>query len=520
MIMLLKSILQSSKSIQTQLISFMVLSITLMTIIISIVTTTGVNQQSRQIMLNNAFQITEGLAKQSVFSLLSGSEQNAQDAMNQVMGFQSVLAVRLLLDDHTNFTTVGPYPKDVTSNTIALIETATTFESNDFWLIKAPIKVLSESISDEESEFELYSEASGEQTVGYAVVVYSKQNLLEAQKHVAVLIATVGIISVLLLSIILRSGLLMLFKPLGQLANTMLQAKNTGEHLLAQVDGAKEIRAMASSYNNMMEVLEQQENDLLSHRDKLENEVTIRTKELVYARDEALMASQHKSEFMANMSHELRTPIQSIIGYGELVTEELELEGSFELIDDMDKISKNSHRLLTMINSLLDLAKIESGKLELHYCEVDILELQNCVVDTIEPLAHKNKNTFTIQQMSNVEKITIDRQKLEQVLINLLSNACKFTENGQVTLLITNDNQRVKFEITDTGIGLSEEQQKYIFDEFRQVDSSQSRMFSGTGLGLAISKRFVELMHGEISVTSELNKGATFTVSLPYKLTE
>ena len=251
-----------------------------------------------------------------------------------------------------------------------------------------------------------------------------------------------------------------------------------------------------------------------SHRDQLEKEVDIRTAELVDARDAALNASRHKSEFMANMSHELRTPIQSIIGYGELVTEELELEANFELIDDMDKIAKNAQRLLTLINSLLDLAKIESGKTDVNKTDVSLESILVNLSDTITPLAQINNNQFSIEQKNNIKRIFTDKEKLEQVLLNLLSNACKFTKDGQITLTLYNDSSHLHFEIKDTGIGLSAEQQGYIFDEFRQVDAGQARKFSGTGLGLAISKRFVELMTGEIKVTSALGEGATFTVSL------
>lgn len=515
--------LNSNKSIKTQVVTFMVLGISIMATVIGLVTTTGVNQQSRELMLKNAFQINEGLAKQTKFSILSGSKQNAQEAMIQVQGFQSVLAARLLLEDQSDFITVGNYPNNANNvpyQTHQTHQTQITIETDDYWLIKSPIKVSTDSTSSEEDEFELDSAIIEDQIIGYAEVVYSKEHLKAAQTRVAQLISMVGIISVFILGIVLRFGLLKLFKPLGQLADTMHRAKKTGDHLLAKIEGAKEIRDMASSYNMMMKVLDQQEKDLLNHRDQLEKEVTIRTKELVLARDSALIASQHKSEFMANMSHELRTPIQSIIGYGELVIEELELEGNFELIDDMEKISKNSQRLLTMINSLLDLAKIEAGKIELNYTEMDLADLQINLIDTIEPLAQKNHNKFSISSKYDLNQITTDKQKLEQVLLNLLSNACKFTENGQITLSIFNDNQFIHFEIIDTGIGLSDEQQRYIFDEFRQVDSSQSRKFSGTGLGLAISKRFVELMQGKITVFSELNKGATFSVLLPIRLTD
>mgnify|MGYP000182745580 CR=1 FL=1 len=509
---------RSNKSIKNQVIRFMILGITLMTVIISFVTALGVNFQSQQMMLNNAFQITEGLAKQTVFSLLSGSNQNAQEAMEQVQGFQSVVAARLLLENHQDFLISGDYPTQITKNKTNIIITQVIDETKEYWLIKAPIKELTQSQLGEEgeAEFELDTEEIDEKIIGYAEVIYSKDKLHESQQQVAMLIAIVGILSVTILSIILRLGLLKLFKPLAMIANIMKQSQKSGEHLSVEVKGAKEIQYIASAYNNMMAVLKQQENDLVTHRDQLEVEVDIRTEELVKARDTALIASQHKSEFMANMSHELRTPIQSIIGYGELVIEELELEGNFDLIDDMDKISKNSQRLLNMINSLLDLAKIEAGKLDINLSEIVIDELVINLLDTIGPLAQKSYNTFKINQDCSLSSITSDRDKIEQLLLNLLSNACKFTNKGQVNLTIKNDDTHIYFEVQDTGIGLSKEQQNYIFDEFRQVDSSQSRKFSGTGLGLAITQRFVDLMNGSISVESELEKGATFKIVLPY----
>ncbi|WDE03301.1 two-component sensor histidine kinase [Thalassomonas viridans] len=505
----------ANKSIKSLVISFLVISITLMTVAMGVVTAIGVNQQSRELMLDNAFQITEGLAKQAVFSILSGSNQNAHDAMKQVQGFHSVLASSLLLEDQSVFLTMGSYPDHFNMTQDNVHETSVIIETNDYWLIRTPVEVIAEQGTDEESEFELDTVSLEEQVIGYAEVIYSKENLSHAQNRVAMLITIVGSISVVLLSLVLHTGLQRLFKPLGQLAQTMQQAKKTGEHLMAQVYGAKEIRNMASSYNSMMEVLDRQEDDLKEHRDQLEKEVEVRTRELVQARDSALTASRHKSEFMANMSHELRTPIQSIIGYGELVTEELELEGNFDLIEDMDKIAKNSQRLLVMINSLLDLAKIEAGRVEINNIEVTVEELKANLTDTIVPLAQRNNNEFTIKQLSNIKLLYLDKEKLEQTLLNLLSNACKFTENGQVTLTIYNDNQQIYFDILDTGIGLTKEQQKYIFDEFRQVDASQSRKFSGTGLGLAISKRFIEMMQGRITVVSELERGARFTVALP-----
>ena len=515
-------LLSSPLSIKNQVVIFLVAGITLMTVIIGLITTTAVNEQSRQLMLNNAHQITEGLAKQSVFSILSGSTQNAQEALAQVEGFQSVVVARLLLEDHSVFTSKGDYPDDMGVDATAFknekIPEKTLIETDVYWLIKVPVIVVGATQNIDESEFGFTEEqVPQEQVIGYAEVAYSKKSLIASQQRVAQIIASIGFVAVVLLSLLMHIGLVILFRPLEQLSQTMQTSQKNAEHVLAPVKGAKEIRRMARSYNSMMAVLNEQEAILKQHRDQLEAEVDVRTRELVQARDSAIIASKHKSEFMANMSHELRTPIQSIIGYGELVIEELELEGNFDLIDDMDKIATNSQRLLNMINSLLDLAKIEAGKIDVHTSAVDFTELQKTLTDIIQPLAEKNNNSFVIQQHGSIGHFTSDKEKLEQVLLNLLSNACKFTEKGDISLDIRSDNQQLTFSITDTGIGLSEEQQQYIFDEFRQADGSQSRKFSGTGLGLAISKRFVELLNGKIFVSSELGQGATFSIVLPFE---
>ena len=504
-----------NKSIKNQVISFMVIAVTIMTIILSLLTSSGVNQQYRQLMLKNAIQITEGLAKQVVFSILSGSEQNAQEAISQVQGFESVTAARLLLADNSTFLLSGNFPDNLPQVNINKTQTLINVETPEYWLIKAPIKIYAQQQLDETNQFELETTEKNIEIIGYAEVVYSKKHLIEAQNYVSKLISIIGIIAVVILGFILQKGLTRLFKPLEKLSSTMLLAKQTGSYLLADKKGASEILNMATAYNSMMEVLQQQESSLKSHSLQLEHEVNIRTQELIEARDSALVASQHKSEFMANVSHELRTPIQSIIGYGELVTEELELAGNFELIEDMDKIAKNSQRLLKMINSLLDLAKVEAGKMELNKTAMNLKDALSSISDTISPLAFKSDNIFTIVYQQNINHIVTDKEKLEQVLINLLGNACKFTHHGEITLTITNTADHLQFTVKDTGIGLSDEQQLFIFDEFRQVDSSQARKFNGTGLGLAISKRFVKLMGGEISVTSKLAQGATFTFTLP-----
>ncbi|WP_076420459.1 ATP-binding protein [Colwellia sp. UCD-KL20] len=505
----------SERSIKAQVIVFIVIAITLMIFVLSFVTSSGVNQQYRQLMLKNAMQITEGLAKQAVFSVLSGSEQNAQDAMEQVQGFESVSAARILSDNYQPFISRGEFPKSIQGHHSHLLSTNISVETDDFWFITSPIVIKIENNEDEGGELGFENTQVANEVIGYAEVVYSKSHLIEAQTQLTLLIALVGLISIIILSFVMHFGLVKLFIPLRNLAVTMQLAETTGEYVFAENTGAKEIKSMAHAFNSMMKVLKKQGNDIKRHRDRLESEVKVRTSELIEARDAALTASRHKSEFIANMSHELRTPIQSIIGYGELVTEELELEGQFDLIDDMDRIAKNSQRLLNMINSLLNLAKVESGKVDVSIAEVDLEALILTISDTISPLALRNNNTFSIVQNQKVSTLQTDKEKVEQVLINLLSNACKFTENGEIIFTINSSENFIEFTVKDSGIGLTKEQQIYIFEEFRQVDSSQSRKFSGTGLGLAISKAFVELINGTITVESDLGKGAVFVVKIP-----
>jgi signal transduction histidine kinase len=507
------------KSIKVQVVSFIVITITLMTLVLSMTTSSGVNKHVRQLMLNNSAQITQGLAKRAIFPLLSWSEQNAQEAMRQVQGFDSVIAARLVSTDGKVLVTIGTFPTSTKTNEPDANSGHIIKESSAYWMLQAPVILSNEELIDTsgENEFLLDDEADfiKTETIGYAEVVYSKKYLLESQNKVTQMIRFIGIASVVIISLILYFGLERLFSPLQKLSTVMKDAKDSGEFLLAETKGAKEIRNMASAFNQMMAVLAQQGDELKNYNTQLEIEVKNRTLELVVARDDALSASKHKSEFIANMSHELRTPIQSIIGYGELVTEELELEANFELIEDMDKISRNSQRLLQMINSLLDLTKVESGKMTLNSVDAEINNVITSIEDTITPLAQKSQNSFVINNRATLTHITTDKEKLEQVLFNLLSNACKFTEKGDVSLTINNSKEYITFAVQDTGIGLSKEQQRYIFDEFTQVDSSQSRKFYGTGLGLAISRRFVELMNGEITVDSQVEQGSTFTVILP-----
>jgi adenylate cyclase len=241
--------------------------------------------------------------------------------------------------------------------------------------------------------------------------------------------------------------------------------------------------------------------------------------QLELARDQAMAATRAKSQFLTNMSHELRTPLNAIIGITEMLKEDAQETGEDPLIEPLDRIHHAGAHLLALINEILDLAKIESGKFELHSEDVDLGCLMEDVARTAEPLALKNGNRLNIGIALDLGSIQADPVRLRQVIFNLLSNACKFSRNGTVILRANRETapggDRVSISVEDTGIGLTEDQCAKLFQEFTQADSSTTRKYGGTGLGLAISRRLCRIMGGDIEVQSIVGQGSTFTVTLP-----
>lgn len=252
---------------------------------------------------------------------------------------------------------------------------------------------------------------------------------------------------------------------------------------------------------------------------RLRQELLHHQQALVQAKEAAEAASIAKSAFLANMSHELRTPLNAIIGYCELIQEEAEDTTCAAFIPDLLKIQTAGKHLLGLINDVLDLSKIEAGKMAVHLETCTITSMVRDVMAAIVPLADKNSNIIEFQGAERLGSMHTDVAKVRQVLWNLLSNACKFTHQGRITLAVSRQTWKegdcVVFRVTDTGIGMDTEQCERIFQAFVQADDSTTRKYGGTGLGLAICRHLCQMLGGEINVVSSLGQGSTFTVSLP-----
>jgi len=236
-------------------------------------------------------------------------------------------------------------------------------------------------------------------------------------------------------------------------------------------------------------------------------------------------ASRYKSEFLANMSHELRTPLNAIIGYSEMLQEEAEDLGQEDFTPDLQKINAAGKHLLALINDILDLSKIEAGKMDLYLETFDLTDMLQDVATTVQPLVEKNANTLVVQCADTLGSMRADLTKVRQTLFNLLSNACKFTKQGTIWLTVSRQaadgGDWITLSVAETGIGMTPEQMAKLFQAFSQAEASTARQFGGTGLGLAITRKFCQMMGGDVAVESAgLGKGSTFTVRLPAEVAD
>ncbi len=286
--------------------------------------------------------------------------------------------------------------------------------------------------------------------------------------------------------------------------------------MVSTLSAAIYIFLMASYYSSVVDSQSELLKEIDRHQETLE--------QLTDAKDDAERANNAKSDFLANMSHELRTPLNAVLGYSEILLEDAELDGRGEEIADLQKISAAGKHLLAMVNDILDISKIEAGKADLY---LETFDLDNFVYEveaTSRPLAAKNTNAFVLEKGEDLGEVRMDATKLRQSVLNLLSNAAKFTQNGQITLSINRierDGQDwITIAVRDTGVGISDENMNNLFRNFSQANASITAKFGGTGLGLSLSQNLCSLMGGEITLESQLGEGSCFTIHLPANVAE
>ncbi len=496
---LISGVLRNRFSFQQQLVLVFSFGIICLALVSSLVISTITNRSVYDQILQQGRKTSMAFAEQSVLALLYQSDDSAKDAARAILEFPDVIGVAIRAPDNTWSYSEGsaisrPISGAGDSSEVQRINGSHYWETPHAWYFQSPVYAGGESVQVETSPFAGNAEQKRE-FVGYVYVAVSKETLTALSNDIikSNLMISIGLSTFLLLLLVAVTK--RLIKPLRSLTATMLQAEHGNIEVRAKLDGSRDIVHMENAFNTMM------------------NELEAKQQELQRARDCALGAAHAKGEFAATVSHELRTPMNGVLGMLELLMQsELNLRQS-----ECTKVAYESgNALLTLIDDLLDFSKIESGKMRISMDDYSPRE----VLDDISELLSVQFNQKGLYLDVNVDKnipfiLRGDSGRIRQVIINMVGNALKFTEQGGVDISLLLEDCFLKVSIKDTGVGIAEDAHKRIFEAFSQADGSTTRKYGGTGLGLSISRQLVDLMGGSMGVESQLGEGSTFWFTLP-----
>ncbi|HEV8692301.1 MAG TPA: ATP-binding protein, partial [Ideonella sp.] len=506
-------------SFRRQLSTAATAGVLLMALLSSLVSSWQASRQIRSTLIEQGQRVAQSLATQGTLALMSGTPDNATDAVRATLAFPDVIGVELRSADGHVLLSQGKaappagWPKLPAADPVRLAA-----ETDEAWHFVAPVWARRPA-----SPFDMSGE--DDELLGDVRVAQGKDTLrrMMAQVFLANLATSLTVAVLFVLAMRWLAG--RLTRPLTELSDVMARAERGDDAVQADPRGGpRDIALMARAFNRMLDAQRAREHELRHHRERLEHAVGERTRELRQAKEVAESASAAKSEFLARMSHELRTPLNAVLGYTQILKMDGNITGRQRA--GLDHIHSSGEHLLNLIVDILDLSRIEAGKIELLAAPVPLQALLHGVSDIVRLKAEEKGLAFNVLAAPGLPAaVEADEKRLRQVLINLLGNAAKFTDHGHVTLAVHAEGEappgrvRLHFEVADSGVGIEPEALQRLFQPFEQAGSAHRRA-AGTGLGLAISRQLVRLMGGDILVDSQPGEGSRFWFVLDFAVAE
>jgi len=490
----------------------------LISAIISIVVTIGILTPiliTRHVIANEieqGEQVTTSFAQASTVMLLLHAPENGKEPAERTLSFPGTSYVAVYDDINTLLRDDGSISDGWRPSQLMPWPSAKAIlvhETNEHWHFVAPVYA-----TTTESKTPFAKPTPSAEYLGYVHVVRSKASINQLSTYLLSTMVLLAVAAILVSLGVFVPMMNRLLRSIVSLSDTLEQASSHPAPLHVSEQGPAEITKMVRAFNKLMADLADREQQLQEHSKILQAEVERATEKYRKAHDVAVAANKTKSEFLSIVSHEFRTPLQNIVSYTELVARELRLLKYLTLVRDMEFVLESSDQLKRLLDNVLDLEKLEDGCMEVLLTPINMTELCRSITASLTLDVQQQNNQIVVNISESEHPIVTDRGMVRQIILNLLTNANKFTRNGSITLQIKFCNDQAIIDVIDTGPGIAKKDQDRIFEKFRQVREGTHHP-SGTGLGLYIVARFAALLHGSVSVESDAGKGATFSVRLP-----